>query len=85
MTVMVRQESVKELRAFMEGICTTKELLQLAQRLRVAKRLLAREKYMEICKQEQVSSATVTRINAAANFILWSLDYRHSRERTLDI
>ena len=57
-----------ECRTFMCDLCTVKELLSLAQRVQVAKRLMAGDTYDTIRSQIPVSSATITRVNTAFQF-----------------
>ena len=61
-------ESEKECRAFLRDLCTMQELIQLTQRLQVAKRLLAGETYDAIREQLPVSSTTITRISTALHY-----------------
>ena len=57
-----------ECRAFFTDLCTMQELILFAQRVQVAKRLLAGETYESIRSKVQVSSSTITRINTALQF-----------------
>ena len=57
-----------ECRAFLQDLCTVQELMGFAQRLQVAKRLLAGETYDAIRSQLPVSSTTITRINTALHY-----------------
>ena len=61
-------ESEEECRAFLQDLCTMQELILFAQRVQVAKRLLAGETYESIRSKVQVSSSTITRINTALQF-----------------
>ena len=66
--VIASLETAEECRTFFRDLCTMQELLQFAQRLQVAKRLLAGETYEAIRGQIPVSSATITRVNTALQF-----------------
>ncbi len=57
-----------ECRAFFSDLCTMQELLVFAQRVQVAKLLLAGETYEAIKGKVSVSSATITRISTALQF-----------------
>ena len=56
-------ESVEECYAFFEDVCTAKELLDIAQRLRAAKMLQAGENYLEVSRVTGMSTATISRVN----------------------
>ena len=58
---MASLEGEEECRAFLRDLCTMQELIQLSQRLQVAKRLLAGETYDAIRAQLPVSSTTSIR------------------------
>lgn len=49
--------------AFLEDICTIKEILNIAQRLTVTKMLAKGASYAEIGKKTGVSTATISRIS----------------------
>lgn len=51
--------------AFLEDICTIKELDSLAQRLEVAKLLKKEIKYTDIAAKTGASTATISRVNRA--------------------
>ena len=56
-------ESEEECRAFLEDVMTTKEILDLSQRMGVAKMLAEREVYSKISKETGASTATISRVN----------------------
>lgn len=58
----------EECRDFLRDLCTTQELIQLSQRLQVAKLLAAGETYDAISARLPVSSATITRVNTALSY-----------------
>ncbi|MCI9317760.1 MAG: hypothetical protein HFF67_06945 [Oscillospiraceae bacterium] len=61
-------ESEEECRSFLRDLCTMQELIQLSQRLQVAKLLFNGETYDAIRAQLPVSSTTITRISTALHF-----------------
>ena len=65
---MASLESEAECLAFLRDLCTMRELIQLSQRLQVAKRLLAGETYDAIQARLPVSSTTITRISTALHY-----------------
>ncbi len=56
-------ESVEECYKFFEDICTVKELLDIAQRLKAAAMLKNGENYAVVCRETGMSTATVSRVN----------------------
>lgn len=56
-------ENEDEVKAFIEDILTTKEILDISQRLDVAKMLREKEVYSKISKETGASSATISRVN----------------------
>ncbi|MBQ8571986.1 MAG: YerC/YecD family TrpR-related protein [Ruminococcus sp.] len=56
-------ENEDEVKAFLEDIMTTKEILDISQRLDVAKMLREKEVYSKISKETGASSATISRVN----------------------
>ncbi|MBQ1704479.1 MAG: TrpR-related protein YerC/YecD [Clostridia bacterium] len=68
MRIIASLKDEAQCRAFFEDLCTAQELIQFAQRLQVAKGLLAGETYDAIRRRIPVSSATITRVNTALQF-----------------
>ena len=60
---MLSLETVEEIRAFFEDICTVKETQAMAQRLQVASQLSAGRNYNAVCADTGASSATISRVN----------------------
>lgn len=56
-------ENEKECKAFLEDILTVKEIVDMAQRLEVAKLLSENCKYTEISEKVGASTATISRVN----------------------
>ncbi len=61
-------ENVEECYRFFEDLCTVGELHSLAQRMEVAKLLDRNKTYIEIAKQTNASTATISRINRALEY-----------------
>lgn len=53
----------EEYEAFLEDLLTTKELLDLSQRIMVAKLLTEKKVYSKIAEETGASSATISRVN----------------------
>ena len=60
---MLSLETEQECQAFLDDIMTTKEILDISQRLAVAKMLRDKEVYSKISKETGASSATISRVN----------------------
>lgn len=58
----------EECAAFLEDICTIKELQDLSLRLQVATMLNNGSNYQEVCKQTGASTATICRVNKCLNY-----------------
>ncbi len=56
-------ESKEECYDFFEDICTTNEILSIAERLEVAKLLYQNKTYIEIAAKTGASTATISRVN----------------------
>ena len=53
----------EECAAFLEDICTIKEIQDISQRLQVAQMLSNRVSYSVICKETGASTATISRVS----------------------
>ena len=53
----------EEVKAFMEDICTLREIEQIAQRMECAQYLLRGDTYLEIISRTDISSTTLSRIS----------------------
>lgn len=60
---MLELETVEECYRFFEDLCTIKEVLDMAQRLKVAKMLSEKKSYTEIANETKASTATISRVN----------------------
>ena len=58
----------EDCRAFLDDICTIKELDAMAQRMQVARMLGGSETYLEIAAKTGASTATISRVNKALNY-----------------
>lgn len=56
-----------EFYSFFEDICTTNEILSIAERFEVAKLLYQNNTYIEIAKKTGASTATISRVNRFLN------------------
>ena len=61
-------DTVEECEAFLEDLCTIKELQDLTQRYAVAKMLDRGEKYQSIEEATGASTATISRVNRSLNY-----------------
>ncbi len=61
-------KSREECYAFLEDICTIKELLEMSQRLSVAKLLSRGMSYSQISQKTGVSTATISRISRCIEY-----------------
>lgn len=55
-------ENIDECYRFFEDLCTVKEVLDMAQRLKVAKMLEDKHSYQDIVKETKASTATISRV-----------------------
>lgn len=60
---LLRLRTVEECEAFLEDLCTIKELQDLSQRYQVAKMLNEKKNYQDISKATGASTATISRVN----------------------
>ena len=60
---IVNIENEEECAAFLEDICTIKELQDISQRLQVAVMLSRGSNYQEVSKETGASTATICRVN----------------------
>ena len=58
----------EECRAFLEDICTIKEILDMSQRLEVARMLRAKASYTTISKATGASTATISRVSKCCEY-----------------
>lgn len=56
-------ETVQDCQSFFEDVCTVNEILDMSQRLDVAKNLIKGKTFNQIGKETGASSATISRVN----------------------
>ncbi|MBP3685796.1 MAG: hypothetical protein J6J21_02065 [Clostridia bacterium] len=56
-------ETEEDCSAFLEDLCTVNEIIEMSQRLDVAKNLLEKKTFNQIGKETGASSATISRVN----------------------
>ncbi|SEG20958.1 Trp operon repressor family [Eubacterium ruminantium] len=69
----------EEFYEFFEDICTSNEVVSIAQRLEVAKMLHDNKTYIEIAKETGASTATISRVNRSLNCGNGSYEYIFER------
>ncbi|MCF7924678.1 MAG: hypothetical protein K9L64_06230 [Candidatus Izimaplasma sp.] len=60
---VLKLDSLEECYRFFEDLCTIKEVLDMSQRLKVAKMLNDKKPYHEIADETKASTATISRVN----------------------
>ena len=65
---ILKLQSVEECYAFFEDLCTVNEVLSIAQRLEVAKKLQEGKTYLEVTNDTGASTATISRVNRILNY-----------------
>lgn len=58
----------EEYYAFFEDLCTVNEVLSMAQRVEVAKKLEEGQTYLEVTSETGASTATISRVNRMLNY-----------------
>lgn len=58
----------EECRSFFEDVCTVKEIIDISQRLKVAKLLRAKTSYSAINRETGVSTATISRVSRCLDY-----------------
>ena len=61
-------ETVEECYNFFEDICTVKEIIDIAQRLKAAKMLKDGANYTQIAEATGMSTATISRVNKCLEY-----------------
>ena len=73
-------ENIEECYAFFEDACTIKEIIDISQRMEVARLLAEKKSYQAISEQTGVSSATIGRVSRC--LLYGSGGYKTALERT---
>ena len=60
--------SKEDCRALFDDLCTNKELENMAERLHVAKLLIAGNTYSQVMEQADISSATLSRVSRCVQY-----------------
>mgnify|MGYP001241833498 CR=1 FL=1 len=61
-------ENGEECEAFLQDLCTIKELRDMSQRLKAAQMLLSGFTYDQIQKEVEISTATISRVNRCIQY-----------------
>ncbi|HJJ57434.1 MAG TPA: YerC/YecD family TrpR-related protein [Methanocorpusculum sp.] len=61
-------KTAEEFRAFLDDVCTIKEIKDISQRLEVAVRLDDGKNYQEITRETGASTATISRVNRCLHY-----------------
>ena len=67
-TAIASLENEEECRRFFEDVCTVREIIEIAQRLKVARMLSDKVSYSAINKATGVSSATISRVSRCLDY-----------------
>ncbi|MBP5303734.1 MAG: hypothetical protein J6Z00_02450 [Clostridia bacterium] len=67
-SVITKINDVEELYAFLEDLCTVKELQDMAQRFDTAILLKEKNSYQKIISEVNVSTATISRVNRCLEY-----------------
>lgn len=65
---VLKLETRDECYKFFEDVCTINEILSFAQRMEVAKMLMAGKTYLEISEETGASTATISRVNRSLTY-----------------
>ncbi len=65
---ILKLENQEECYRFFEDLCTIKEILDMAQRWKVAKLLNDGVSYQEICRETKASTATISRVSKSLTY-----------------
>ena len=65
---LLKLKNIDEVYAFLEDICTIKEIKDLSQRLRVAKMLREGTSYIQISRETGASTATISRVSRCLEY-----------------
>ena len=65
---LLKLQNVDEVYAFLEDVCTIKEIKDLSQRLRVAKMLRDGTSYLQISRETGASTATISRVSRCLEY-----------------
>ena len=66
--VFVKIDNAEDCAAFLEDLCTRKEVEQMAQRLRAARLLAEGMTYSQVIEHTNISSATLSRVSRCVQY-----------------
>lgn len=66
--VLAELDTPEQVQAFLEDVCTIKEIQDMAQRLRTAVRLSDGSSYQQIAAEIGISTATISRVSRCLNY-----------------
>ena len=61
-------QTIEDCEKLFADLCTDKELEQMAQRVRAARMLMDGKTYMEVIKETEISSATLSRVSRCVQY-----------------
>ena len=65
---ILKLQNVEEVYAFLDDVCTIKEIKDISQRLKVATLLRAGTSYIQISKETGASTATISRVSRCLEY-----------------
>lgn len=65
---ILKLQTTEEVYAFLDDVCTIKEIKDIAQRLKVATLLRAGVSYIQISKETGASTATISRVSKCLEY-----------------
>lgn len=66
--VLLSLETSDDCRLLLEDLCTSKEVEQMAQRVKAAKLLIDGKTYHQVIEQTDISSATLSRVSRCVQY-----------------
>ena len=66
--VIISLEDLKEAEAFLDDLCTHKEIEQMAQRIAAARLLIDGKTYTQVIEETGISSATLSRVSRCVKY-----------------
>ena len=66
--LLLSLKTVDDFRMLFEDLCTQKEILQMAQRVKAAKLLIEGKTYNQVIEQTDISSATLCRVSRCVQY-----------------
>lgn len=66
--LLLTLKTVDDCRMLFEDLCTQKEIMQMAQRVKAAKLLIEGKTYNQVIEQTDISSATLCRVSRCVQY-----------------